>query len=178
MPVSRCRSVLAVALLFPALLGAQSRAIEIGMDGGLQYGFDTETSTFDLPFQRLRAAFPAGGRFALEPAFSLAYADLNGATSTAVRIQLGGLYALSLARLEGAFVRPFLGFGINDIEVDGLVSEDITTVELGAGIGTRTRIADRLALRFEGSLRGSFPSDDLENDIVLGLTIGASFFSR
>jgi hypothetical protein len=178
MPMSRCRSVLAVAFLFPALLNAQSRAVEIGLDGGLQYGFDSEATTFDVPIQRVRAAFPAGDRFALEPAFSFAYADVNGATTTAVRIQLGALYALTRARLEGAFVRPFFGFGINDIEVDGLVNEDVTTLELGAGIGTRTRIADRLALRFEGSLRGNFPSDDLENDIVLGLTVGLSFFTR
>jgi hypothetical protein len=178
MPVSRYRSVLAVALLFPALLEAQSRDIEIGMDGGLQHGFDSETTTFDLPIQRVRAAFPAGSRFALEPAFSFAYADLNGASTTTMRIQLGGLYALSPTRLEGAFVRPFFSFGIDDFEVDGLVSEDVNTLELGAGIGTRTRIADRFMLRLEGSLRGSFPSDDLENDIVLGLTVGASFFLR
>jgi hypothetical protein len=178
MPVSSCRSVIALALLFPALLQAQSRAVEIGMDGGLRYGFDSDATTFDLPIQRVRVAFPAGARFALEPAFSFAYADANGASSTAVRVELGGLYALSRTRLEGAFVRPFFGFGINDFEVDGFVSEDITTLELGAGIGTRTRIAERLMLRFEGSLRGSFLSDDLPDDIVLGLTIGASFFTR
>jgi hypothetical protein len=178
MPASRCWSVIALASLFPAVLEAQSRAVEIGMDGGLQHGFDSEATTFDVPIQRLRAAFPAGDRFALEPAVSLAYADLNGASTTAFRLQLGGLYALSRARLDGAYIRPFVGFGINDIEVDGLINEDVTTLELGAGIGTRTRLADRLALRFEGSLRGSFPSDDLEDDIVLGVTAGLSFFTR
>jgi hypothetical protein len=170
--------ILSLMLALSQTLYAQSRAVEIGMDGGFQYGFDTEATTLDLPIQRVRAAFPVGARFALEPAFSFSHADLDGASTTALRIQLGGLYPLSRASLDAAYIRPFLGYGTNDFEVDGLVNEDVTTVELGAGIGTRARIADQLALRFEGNVRGSFPSDDLEDDIVLGLTIGASFFTR
>jgi hypothetical protein len=178
MRVPRRWVMVAATLALPQTVDAQSGAVEVGLDGGLQYAFDTEVATFDLPIQRVRVAFPAGARLAIEPGFSFAYADLNGASSTALRLQLGVLYPLSRARPSGAFVRPFLGFGINDIEVDGLVNEDVTTLELGAGIGTRTRIADRLALRFEGSLRGNFPSDDLEDDIVLGLTAGGSFITR
>jgi hypothetical protein len=159
-------------------LVAQSRDLEVGLDGGLQYAFDSDIATFDVPIQRIRLAFPAGNRLALEPALSFAYADLDGSSSTALRVQLGGLYALSRASLEGAFLRPFVGLGITDIEIDGLVNEDVTTLEIGAGIGSRSGIGDRLMLRFEGNLRGSFPSDDLEDDIVLGATVGLSFFTK
>lgn len=178
MRILRRWAVLGLMLALSQTLYAQSRAVEIGMDGGFQYGFDTEVTALDLPIQRVRAGFPVGTRFALEPAFSFAHADLDGASTTALRIQLGGLYSLSSASLDAAYIRPFLGYGTNDFEVDGLVNEDVTTLELGGGIGTRTRIADRLALRFEGSLRGSFPSDDLQDDIILGLTVGVSFFTR
>jgi hypothetical protein len=171
MPVPSCRSV-ALALLFPASLQAQSRALEIGMDGGLEYSFDADLLTIAVPFQRVRAAFPMEDRLALEPSLSLTRLSANGESAVALAMRVGVLYDLEATR-GSTYARPFAGFEY----ADASFADSETVFNLGAGIGTRSSFADQLALRIEASLTGRFGAEG-GTDGVIGATVGLSFFTR
>jgi outer membrane protein with beta-barrel domain len=172
MPVSSCRSVIALALLFPASLQAQSRAVEIGMDGGLEYSFDANLLTIAVPFQRVRAAFPMEDRLALEPSLSFMRLSANGESFATLAMRVGVLYDLEATR-GNTFARPFAGFEY----VDASFGDSDTAFNLGVGIGTRSSIADQLALRIEANLMGRFGAEG-GTDGVVGATVGLSFFTR
>jgi hypothetical protein len=172
MPVSSCRSVIALALLFPALLQAQSRAVEIGMDGGLEYSFDADLLTVAVPFQRVRAAFPMEDRLALEPSLSLVRLSANGESAVGLAMRVGVLYDLEATR-RNTYARPFAGFEY----ADASFADSDTVFDLGVGIGTRSSIADQLALRIEANLTGRFGAAG-GTDGVIGVTAGLSFFTR
>ena len=167
----QCVIVLAVCLL-PSMLVAQQNNVEIGLDGGLEYAFDADLLTIALPFQRVRAAFPLEHRLAIEPAISFTRLSSNGASLAALVMRVGVLYDLGDER-NTTFARPFFGIEY----ADASFGDSETVFDLGAGIGTRTRIADRLALRIEGSLTGRFGAEG-GTDGVIGATVGLSFFTR
>jgi hypothetical protein len=170
-PPRRC-TLLLVALSLPSILFAQQRSIELGLDGGLQYSFDAELLTLAVPFQRVRAAFPSGYRLALEPALSFTRLSSNGESLTVLAIQVGAVYDLAATRTS-TYARPFAGFEY----ADASFSDGETVFDLGVGFGTRSRLADQLALRIEASLTGRF-GESGGTDGVIGATIGLSFFTR
>jgi hypothetical protein len=165
-----CAVLVAVCLL-PSLLVAQQHNVEIGLDGGMSYSFDSELLTIAIPFQRVRAAFPLEHRLAIEPALSFTRVSSGGQSLAALMMGAGLLYDLD-DEPGASYARPF--FGLEYVDV-GFGSE--TVFDLGAGIGTRSRIADRLALRFEGSITGRFGMEG-GTDGVIGATVGLSFFTR
>jgi hypothetical protein len=172
MALSRWRSVAALALLLPAMAEAQSRAVEIGLDGGLEYAFDADLLTIAAPFQRIRAAFPFDDRLAIEPSLSFTRLSSNGASLAALVLRVGVLYDLEAER-TATYARPFAGIEY----ADASFGDSETVFNLGAGVGTRSRIADRLALRIEASLTGRFGAEG-GTDGVIGATVGLSFFTR
>jgi hypothetical protein len=170
-PLRRCALPFA-ALLFPAALSAQQRGVEIGLDGGVQYAIDPELLTIAVPFQRVRVSFPSDDRLAFEPALSFTRISSGGESLAALAIQVGALYNFDAARTS-TYVRPFAGFEY----ADASFSEGTTVFDLGFGAGTRSGIADRLALRIEGTVTGRF-AEGGGADAVLGATVGLSFFTR
>jgi hypothetical protein len=165
-------AVLLAACLLPPLLVAQQPNVEIGLDGGLEYAFDAELLTIALPFQRVRAAFPLEHRLAIEPALSFTRLSSNGESLTALVMRVGVLYDLE-AEGNTTYARPFAGIEY----ADASFGDSETVFDLGAGIGTRTRIVERLALRIEANLTGRFGAEG-GTDGVIGATIGLSFFTK
>lgn len=164
-------AVLAAVCLLPTLLVAQQYDVEIGLDGGMSYSLDGDLLTIAIPFQRVRAAFPLEHRVAIEPALSFTRLSSNGVSAAALMMGAGVLYDLD-DRPGAAYARPFVA-----LEYADLFGGSETVFDLGASIGTRTRIADRLALRFEGSITGRFGAEG-GTDGVIGATVGLSFFTR
>jgi hypothetical protein len=164
-------AVLAVCLL-PSMVVAQQRSVEIGLDGGLEYAFDAELLTIALPFQRVRAAFPLEHRLAIEPALSFARLSSNGESLAALVMRVGVLYDLE-TEPNTTYARPFAGIEY----ADASLGDSETVFDLGAGMGTRTRIADELALRIEANITGRFGAEG-GTDGLIGATVGLSFFTR
>jgi hypothetical protein len=172
MRVPRRWASLAVMLALASTLHAQSQAVEIGLDGGLEYSFDAELLAIAVPFQRVRAAFPLEHRLAIEPSLSFTRFSSNGVSLAALAMRVGVLYDLEAAR-GTTFARPFAGIEY----ADASFTDSETVFDLGVGFGTRSRIADRLALRIEASLTGRFGAEG-GTDGVIGATVGLSFFTR
>ena len=170
-PLRRC-ALLFVALVPPSTVCAQQRSIEIGLDGGLQYSVDSRVLIIAVPFQRVRAAFPSGERLAFEPALSLTRVSRDGQSIMTVALQAGALYTFAPTRAN-TYVRPFAGLEF----IDDSFSDAFSVFDLGFGIGTRSRIADRLALRIEANLTGRF-AEGGGADALLGASVGLSFFTR
>jgi hypothetical protein len=120
----------------------------------------------------VRAAFPAEDRLAFEPALSFVRASSNGSSLVVLAIQVGALYDLDPTRSR-TYARPFVGLEY----ADASFSDPDTVFDLGVGFGTRSRIADRLALRIEATITGRFGSTG-GTDGGLGATAGLSFFTR
>jgi hypothetical protein len=170
-PLCRC-ALLLLALLLPSTLSAQQRGIEIGLDGGAQYAFDADLLAILIPFQRVRAAFPSGHRLAFEPALSLARISSGGSSLLAVAFEVGAIYDLAATRTT-TYTRPFAGIEY----ADATASDAETVFDLGIGFGTRSRLADRLALRIEANITGRFGQSG-GADGVIGAMIGLSFFTQ
>jgi hypothetical protein len=166
------RTLLLLAFAFPALLSAQERPIEIGLDGGLEYSFNSELFTVALPLQRVRAAFPSKDRLAFEPALSFTRLSSNGESLIALILQVGALYGFGSGR-NTTYARPFAGIEY----VDGSGIDSDAVFDLGVGVGSRSRLTDRLALRFEATVTGQFGTSG-GTDGALGGTVGLSFFTR
>ena len=169
-PLPRCAFLL-VGLCLPSDLFAQQHRIEIGLDGGVQYAFDANLFTIAIPFQRVRAAFPLEHRLAIEPAFSFTRLSSEGVSVAALAIQVGALYDLDATR-NSTYARPFAGIEYSDASFSG----GETVFDLGVGVGTRSPLADKLALRIEANVTGRFGAEG-GTDAVIGATVGLSFFT-
>ena len=165
-------TLLAAALLIPSVASAQQRGIEIGLDGGFQYAVDAELLAISIPFQRVRAAFPSGDRLAFEPALSLTRLSSGGQSLTIFALEVGALYNFAADR-RNTYVRPFAGLQY----LDDSSSDSNTAFDLGIGVGSRSRIADRLAVRYEITAAGHFPEGG-GTEGLLGASIGLSFLTR
>jgi hypothetical protein len=165
-------ALLLITFSLPSYLDAQQSRIEIGIDGGIQYSFDANLFTIAVPFQRVRAAFPLEHRLAVEPALSFTRLSSEGQSVALLTIQVGALYDIDPSP-NRTYVRPFAGIEYADASFTG----GETVFDLGAGLGTRSRLADRLALRIEANLTGRFGAEG-GTDGVIGATVGLSFFTR
>lgn len=167
----RRRAVLFAVLLLPSMLSAQQRGVEIGLDAGAQYEFDAQLLTIAAPLQRVRAAFPSGNRLAFEPALSFARLSARGESLVGLVFEIGALYDFAAAHTT--YGRPFVGFEY----ADASFSSGETAVNLGIGFGTRSRVADRLAVRIEATFTGRFPEGG-GTDGRFGVSAGLSFFTK
>jgi hypothetical protein len=165
------RTLLAAALLIPSLASAQQRGIEIGLDGGARYELDAELLVLAVPLQRVRAAFPSGNRLAFEPALSFARVASGGESVIAMVFEVGAVY--DFGATPTTYTRPFVGYEY----ADASFAQGESVVDLGIGFGTRSRVADRLAVRIEGTITGRFGTSS-GADGVFGVSAGLSFFTR
>lgn len=163
--------LLLAGLSLTSTLAAQQRGIEIGLDAGAEYELDAELLTFAVPLQRVRAAFPAGARLAFEPALSFARVSTGGASIVAMVFEVGAVY--DFGATHTTYTRPFVGYEYADASFS--LAESV--VDLGIGFGTRSRVADRLAVRIEGTITGRFPEGG-GADGRFGARVGLSFFTR
>jgi hypothetical protein len=163
--------ILLVAVSVPSFLAAQQRGVEIGIDSRILYELDSRLLLISLPLGRARAAFPSGDRLAFEPAFMFARVSAEGGSVMAMVFEVGAVYDFTSAHTT--YTRPFVGYEYAD--ATGFLGESV--VDLGIGFGTRSRIADRLAVRIEGTVTGRFGTDG-GSDGAFGVVAGLSFFTR
>lgn len=149
-----------------------SRAIELGIDGGIFFGLDDPNSTVvSLPVQAFRIGFPMTAKVALEPRAALNSFRAGGGSITNYLLELGVVYSPNRDRVgRGLYGRPFVG--ISGSSGPG----DDSDAHLGLGVGLKIPFADRrLATRLEANYAHQF-SDPSSNQI--GVLIGLSFFTR
>ena len=161
-----------LASLWPvSFVAAQQRGVEIGLDARALYELDSRLLLITVPLGRARAAFPSRDRLAFEPAFSFARVSADGGSVTAMVFEVGAVYDFTSAHTT--YTRPFIAYEYAD--ATSFLGESV--VGLGVGFGTRSRIADRLAFRIEGTITGRFGTDG-GADGRFGVMAGISFFTR
>ena len=166
----------AALALSATVVSAQDKAIELGVDGGINIGFgDDAVTTISLPTESFRIGFSVGRKTQLEPKALIHVVTGNGETLTVYQFELGLLYSLGSDRYPGAYhragmyLRPFggiVGFA------DGVSS---TNGYIGGGVGMKWPIVSRLSSRFEANLGYRFGDNDAFQVGILG---GVSFFTR
>jgi hypothetical protein len=151
-----------------------SRAIELGIDGGIFFGLDDPNATVvSLPVQAFRIGFPMTPKLALEPRAALNSFRAGGGSVTNYMLELGVVYSPNGDRVgRGLYGRPFVGVSGRSSSGPG----DDSDAHLGLGVGLKIPFADRrLATRLEANYAHQF-SDPGTNQI--GVLIGLSFFTR
>ena len=162
---------LAAALL--ALIGVSpllaQRPIELGIDGGFQVAFNGDAVwSFSVPFQQLRVGIMGSNRISYEPRVSFTHVQ-NGTSAT---LFVGGLHVLyRFGSSSGARLYGTVGANFLFADLGGNNNTDFT---VGAGLGTRIPLIERLAVRLEGRYDRQF---DAEVNSVSAI-VGISFFTR
>ena len=155
-----------------------SRPIELGMDGGIGFGFDDpNTTTVSLPVQALRVGFFMNDKVSLEPRFSFNSISGGGTSLRTYALELGALYHLGgYNKGSNLYVRPFLGIAGGSVDNGGVGDASNSDAFMGAGVGTKLPFANRrLAARLEANFGHAF--DDAGSN-GLGLLFGLSWFNR
>jgi hypothetical protein len=159
-----------VALTLPASVAAQGRPVEFGIDAGGSFDVSgSNTVAIGLPVQDFRAGIFVSDAVSIEPRVAFAFIDQDGSNLTAIDAQLGPVLHFSpdRGRPQG-YVRPF--GGVSYITDAGAV------VSLGGALGVKLPVAERLAVRVEGSYAHGF--DSYYSADAVGLAVGLSFFTR
>jgi len=142
-----------------------SRPIELGMDGGISFGFDNPSvTTVSLPVQALRVGFFMNDKLSLEPRFNFNSVSGGGVSLRTYSLELGALYHFGgYDKGSNLYVGGDLGSGS-----DGFV---------GAGLGIKLPFANRrLATRLEANLGHAFTAGG--GSTGLGMLFGISYFNR
>ena len=159
-------------------LAAQSRPIELGIDGGFEYKVNSPTVlTLGLPIQSFRAGFPAGRTASIEPNVTFNYVKVEAAPSfLQFRPELGVLLHFSSETNQSrGFFRPFVGATFTHVGSGGGSDNQFY---LGGGVGVKVPVkATRLAARFEGGIRHGFEGDLASATSIYAL-FGFSFFTK
>jgi len=183
--MAKARRVLGICLVLGlALCGlgrAQGRPVELGMDGAVSYsrvddvgGVESNNvQTWAFPLQRLRVGVSPADRFQLQLTMAFAVADFGDVSTVRFTLGLAAAYQVTGAGpRSGLFVSG--GGALNLLSDNG--SDSQWTV--GAGLGYRVPLGDRLALRPALEIGRSFASElRLGSTTVSGL-VGLSFFTR
>jgi len=160
----------------------QSRGLEFGMDAGLfHYSYSSgngprpaSTTVLSFPVSSVRAAFPLSGSFELEPAATLVYQNGGGRTAVTFSGNVGLLMELGGdSKLSQWYVRPSVGLIL--ASSSGFSTSDRATI--GAGVGTRMRLTDRIAARYEARYQYVSKANNYSMNVV-GLLAGLSIFTR
>ncbi|HUQ18721.1 MAG TPA: hypothetical protein VM099_03830 [Gemmatimonadaceae bacterium] len=180
--------VTAGALIAVPASAQNAGTVELGLDAGVSIGLGDNSSTvIRFPVQAFRAGFFGSRTLSLEPKVGLTTLTGDGGF-TAYNAELGILfhyygrhrYDLFPRRMpySAVYLRPFAG--IQGVSNDD--GPDTKSETLGAGVGVKFPLANRLASRFEVNFAHHFVNDDTfgegEGFNVLGLLAGLSFFFR
>jgi hypothetical protein len=164
---------LAAVLAFPALLSAQSRPIELGVDAGLTYRANSpHVTTIGIPLQDLRIGITVADKITLEPRGSLDYAKVQG-SSAAWNLALGAgvLYHLNTLK-SGPYFRPFATW--NHYAVG---SNSASQFSAGAGLGIKTGTGGVVG-RFEAAYEHAFSNNNFAKSDYVVLLLGLSVFTK
>jgi hypothetical protein len=165
-----------IAAALPPALAAQSKGVELGLDGGFSYKVNSPTSLeLALPFQRFRVGFTAGRMVSIEPSAVFDYVKDEGFSSDwRFGPELGVLlhFDSQTNRARGYF-RPFAGMTF--LHSGG---ESANQFYLGGGVGVKLPLSvSRLAARLEGGLQHGFEGD-LPSATSIYALVGLSFFTK
>jgi len=176
-------SVLAllVVSLFASRAAAQAQgAAEIGYDLSLSIlmpeGDDvlllSTPRTMSIGVSTVRAGFYLSPHGELEPSFGLILINNGNSTVTQYGVGLDYLY-----NFNGKQTRPFLMGGGRVVSFnDGSASE--SQLGLGGGVGAKSRIGDRAAMRYSVELVRQFESDNFAARWDVAFSIGISVFTK
>ena len=189
-------AVAALSLLafFAGVTTAQTKgAMELGYDLGFNvlmeddYEYDDYYGSYTvegedvvqigLPhsgglLQALRFGFYLTEQSEIEPTFGFQYVNYEG--DWLLQTNLGLFYVHNFG---SAGTRPYVKGGGRVYLISDEEDSD-SQFGLGAGIGAKTRIGDRLALRYEAGATRQFESEALAARWDLGLSLGISFFTK
>jgi len=154
-----------------------ARPVELGLDAGVSFTLDDpKASMIQIPVQSVRAGFFFTDNVSVEPALSLNSVHVNGGgTVTSYTAEVGLLWHFArLAQTHRVYLRPFAGVTGTSISGEG----SNTQTALGAGLGIKCPIANRLATRVEANYAHYLKSGDTDAVNLIGLRFGLSFFTR
>ena len=174
----------AAAIGLPSQLDAQSGSVEIGFDTGLTLTMPSDTdfldydnqTSIDVPQQSIRVGFFVSDQLSIEPAVGFSYIDdFLGFGESLTQLALEGrvLYHFSPDPTRPRF---YLGGGAGFTLID-VADDQETQFGVGGGLGVKLPIADRMAIRLEGSFSRYFETDQLPATSVIGVVVGFSFFT-
>ena len=163
----------AITLLAAAVPAAraQSRPVELGIDGALSIGLeDPRVTVIAIPFQQFRIGFFTSPRTSIEPTLAINHISVADFDVTTIAVGLGVLFHMTPDRSRSqVYFRPFGGF--SSVSGEG-ASENGANLGLGAGI--KSPFMSRLATRLEVFLSHEFDAEVTS----VGLLFGLSFFPR
>jgi len=171
----------AAAIGLPSQLDAQSGSVEIGFDTGLSLTMPSDTDFLDydnvtsinVPQQSIRVGFFVSDQLSVEPAVGFSWLDAGGESLTQLALAGRVLYHFSPDPTRPRF---YLGGGAGFTLID-VADDQETQFGVGGGLGVKLPIADRMAIRLEGSFSRYFETDQLPATSVIGVVVGFSFFT-
>jgi hypothetical protein len=174
--ISRLSVLIGAAIMTPALLCAQSRPVELGLDGGLSISFNGGTrTTVSVPFQEVRAGFFVIDDVSIEPAGSLSYIKIEDIDAIAtLGFDLAFLFHFTPDRsAPQPYFRPVAG--LTFVTAGG---ENASQFNVGGGFGVKLPATNQLAVRLEARFRHNFENDDFAGVSTITAVIGLSFFTK
>jgi outer membrane protein with beta-barrel domain len=177
-------SVIGLALVSASTKAQEYHPIELGVDAGVTIGLgDNSVTVINIPVQAFRIGFFLDRHVSLEPKVALNTVTGSGDTFTSYLAELGLLYHFyregerrgrviypGPGPRSSFYVRPFVGI----VGSNGPGDDDSDAI-LGAGVGMKVPLINRLAARFEANFAHQFGDPDFN---TLGLLAGLSFFTR
>jgi hypothetical protein len=179
--------IAAILILSPADLSAQSRAIELGIDGAISRewasteGDDPSSTALLLPATGFRIGFLSSNRvWSIEPSLGFVWRTFGGGDTRSLILDVGPLYHFSTDRTKPQlFVHPFVGLLSVNFDSDAADSDvSRTHGRVGLGAGVKIPIVDRLATRLEARYARTLASDNIVATNELAFRFGLSFFTR
>ena len=159
----------------------QTRPVELGIDGAISYSFVDDTGgqesddvqTWAFPLQRFRAAFFLTTALQAQATTGFEVADYGEVSTVRFALALAALYHLTGDRTRsGLYVSG--GGGLNLLSDVG----SDTQWAVGAGLGFKYPIGDRLSLRPALELSRSFETVQRFAATTVSAVIGFSFFTK
>ena len=170
----------AFLLVSPAVAQAPG-AVEIGYDLGISFLMPEQGDdlvvlavprSVSFGVSTVRAGFYLTKSSELEPSLGLLLLSSSGTTATQLALGLDYLH-----NFAGAHTRPFLMGGGRVLSFDnGNQSE--SQFGLAGGVGAKSTIGDRAAMRYGVELVRQFESDTFASRWDVGLSIGVSLFTK
>jgi len=184
---------LTVGILVFVLLLAFAEGAAAQNAGSVELGYDASFEIWfidDVTDNLYSVGVPGGGMTLLSPQrvrigylfseageleFPLGFSLINDGDES-YWLMAAGLYGMYNFRSSGKTAIPFLrGGGTLNVIHDG--SDTYTQFSVGAGVGTRIMVADRLAVRLGAGVERSPETDDLRGHTDLLFDVGLSFFT-
>lgn len=175
--------VLVAASLLVSSAAAQAKgAVEIGYDlgisvlmpdgGGNDVLFLATPRTVSVGISTVRAGFYLSRHSELEPHFGLQLISTNDFNTTQMAVGLDYLH-----NFDGKKTRLYLMGGARLAYFDN-GSQTESQPGLGAGLGAKSTIGDRAALRYGVEVMRQFESGDFVARWDLGFLVGVSLFTK